>query len=421
MRGSAPADGALLFLRIPYRTNQFETDRASCRMTPSFAPAVDLPEPSAPRLGTPPTAPRLEFFEPGTNELRRVTIEHSPFKIGRCETSDLRIDSAQVSREHAQIYRRGTIWAIRDLGSTNGTQVNGKSVRESFLSDGDILGIAEAEVTFVASAATPFQRMATQPIQRRDSTKPPALLPAEIALIRAGTEATLWQTVPLELVTIVSLVSGSVEACLGQSTEPTSSRDPETQSLANHPASRYYRELIRRRTLEAAREEGTAGRVFVAADAADFESPRHFVSSLLSLRDGLPADREFGAAISLHGHLDPAALVDVCRELRQAGLLLALVGFQGSSGQVSELESVAPDYLVLSDTMLKGVTAGSQPLRRLQQVLAACQQFGIAAVLPNFSCQRTLGQCRQLGYELTIQGSAHGESADRPEMVALAG
>jgi hypothetical protein len=97
-----------------------------------------------------------------------------------------------------------------------------------------------------------------------------------------------------------------------------------------------------------------------------------------------------------------------------------LVGFQGSSGQVSELESVAPDYLLLSDAMLKGVTAGSQPLRRLQQVLAACQQFGIAAVLPNFACQRTIGQCRQLGYELTIHGWTRREFADRPEMVALA-
>jgi hypothetical protein len=390
-------------------------------MIPSFAPAANLPEPSVPRMGTPPTAPRLEFFEVGTKELRRVTIDRSPFKIGRCETSDLRIDSAQVSREHAQIYRRGTIWAIRDLGSTNGTQVNGKPVRESFLSDGDILGIAEAELTFVASAATPFQRMATQPIQRHEAAKPPALLPAEISLMRARTEATLWQAIPFELVTIVSLVSGSVEACLGQSTDHINSLDPESHPLASHAAGRYYRELLRRRTLEAAREQDTAGRVLVAADATDLESPRNFMSSLFASRDALPADRELGVAVSLLGNLDPAALVDVCRELRQAELLLALVGFQGSSGQVSELESVAPDYLLLSDTMLKGVTAGSQPLRRLQQVLAACQQFGIAAVLPNFGCQRTIGQCRQLGYELTIHGSARGESADRPEMVALAG
>src|ERR1700694_2162851 len=175
----------------------------------------------------PPSAPRLEFFQEGSNELRRVTIEHSPFRIGRGETSDLQIDSVQVSREHAQIYQRGNIWAIRDLGSTNGTQVNGKPVRESFLSDGDILTIAETEVTFVASSVTPFQRMATQPIQPRESSKPPALLPSEIAIMRALTEATLWQAISLQLATVVSLGNGEVEACFAQLAETTRFAHPE--------------------------------------------------------------------------------------------------------------------------------------------------------------------------------------------------
>ena len=129
----------------------------------------------------PSSAPRLEFFQQGSDELQSVLIEHTPFKIGRCETSDLRIDSVEVSREHAQIFRRGSIWIIRDLGSTNGTKVNGKPIRESFLSDGDLLAIAETEVSFVAASVTPIQRMATQPIQPRESSKPMALMPPEIA------------------------------------------------------------------------------------------------------------------------------------------------------------------------------------------------------------------------------------------------
>ncbi len=132
----------------------------------------------------PTSAPRLEFFQQGSDELQSVLIERTPFKIGRCETSDLRIDSVEVSREHAQIFRRGSIWIIRDLGSTNGTKVNGKPIRESFLSDGDLLAIAETEVSFVAASVTPIQRMATQPIQPRESSKPMALMPPEIAHLR---------------------------------------------------------------------------------------------------------------------------------------------------------------------------------------------------------------------------------------------
>jgi pSer/pThr/pTyr-binding forkhead associated (FHA) protein len=377
--------------------------------------------PPIPLASNPPSAPRLEFFPNGSDELHRVTIEDSPFRIGRCETSHLRIDSVQVSREHAQIYQRGSIWIIRDLGSTNGTQVNGKLVRESFLSDGDIVTIAETEVTFVASSVTPFQRMATQPIQPRESAKPPALLPSEIAVMRALTEATLWQVIPLQLATIISLESGEREACFAQLADATDRTDPELQFNANHAVSKRYRELSRRRAIEMAEAQITANRIFLTADLADFESPQQLFSDLEQLRDRVPLDSELGVTISLPRTLDPTALDDVCREVRKAELLLEFVNFQGSSGQVLELESRAPDYLVLSDTMMKGVTASSQPLRRLELVLTTCQQLGIKAVLPECGCQRTIAQCRQLGYEFAVQTLTPGEAADHRNMVAVAG
>jgi pSer/pThr/pTyr-binding forkhead associated (FHA) protein len=384
----------------------------------SFLNVIGLTVLLSPLSSSPPSAPRLEFFQNGSNELHRVTIEHSPFSIGRCETSDLRIDSAEVSREHAQIYRRGNIWTIRDLGSTNGTQVNGKPVRESFLSDGDILAIAETEVTFVASSVTPFQRMATQPIQPRESAKPPALLPSEIAHMRALTEATLWQAIPLQLSTAVSLGDGEAEACFANFTDTTSHTDPEFN--ASHGVGRHYRALSRRLAIEMAQAQSTQNRIFLAADVAEFEFPQRLFSDLEQQRDLIPLDCELGVAISLPRVHDATVLDDICREVRKAELLLGLVGFQGSSGQVLELSSSAPDYLVLSDTMLKGVTASSQPLRRLELVLTSCQQLGITAILPHCSCQKTVAQCQQLGYEFAIHTMTPNEKPDRRNVVALA-
>ena len=106
--------------------------------------------------------------------------------------------------------------------------------------------------------------------------------------------------------------------------------------------------------------------------------------------------------------------------MRDFGLLLAFVEFQGSSGQVSDLAPHAPDYLMLSDTMLKSVTASSQPLRRLEQVLATCRQLGIKAVLPPCDCQRTIGSLPDLGYEYAVQTTPN-ETADRRNAVAIAG
>ena len=105
-----------------------------------------------------------------------MTIERLPFRIGRAETADLRVDSVEVSREHAEIIERNDMWLVRDLGSTNGTLVNGKLIKETLLSDGDILKVAETELTFVASVAAQFQRMVTQPIQSKKDLPAPSTL-----------------------------------------------------------------------------------------------------------------------------------------------------------------------------------------------------------------------------------------------------
>lgn len=363
-----------------------------------------------------PTAPRLEFVQGATGELHRVTIEQTPFKIGRGETCDLRIDSAQVSREHAQIYQRGGIWSIRDLGSTNGTQVNGKPVRESFLSDGDILLIAETEVTFVVSSVTPFQRMATQPIKARPSAKLPALLPAEISQMRALTEAILWQAIPLESEVAVSLHSGQTEACFARTTQ---SPQYGEELLRSHAAATYYRELVRRLSLEMAEVGASASPLFVPAEIADFESPEGFLASLGELRDVAGPNCDVGISISLPEVEDTGALDHACREIHNANTKLALINFQGSSSQVLELASCCPNYLVLCGKLLKGLGPTSPAMRRLELVLTTCQQLGIKAVLPHCEDENIIAECEKLGYEFAIETRSAAPKLDHHDPVCL--
>ena len=51
--------------------------------------------------------PSLEYYSDGSNEVRRVTIEKNPFKIGRADSTDLRIESAEVSRERRRTASAG--------------------------------------------------------------------------------------------------------------------------------------------------------------------------------------------------------------------------------------------------------------------------------------------------------------------------
>jgi pSer/pThr/pTyr-binding forkhead associated (FHA) protein len=64
----------------------------------------------------------------GKPEGKVIPLAGPTFKIGRGETCHLRPNSEQVSREHAEFTLRGETISVRDLGSRNGTLVNGKAL-----------------------------------------------------------------------------------------------------------------------------------------------------------------------------------------------------------------------------------------------------------------------------------------------------
>jgi hypothetical protein len=86
----------------------------------------------------------------------RWVMDKDDFVIGRDPTCDLSIQDRQVSRYHARICRVDNGFVIKDLGSKNGTHVNGMEINEEqLLQDGDEVQIALAlKVIFVGSEAT---------------------------------------------------------------------------------------------------------------------------------------------------------------------------------------------------------------------------------------------------------------------------
>lgn len=84
-----------------------------------------------------------------TND-RYVLDEHTVV-VGRSPECDISIVDSNVSRRHAEIQPRGDGFVVVDLGSTNGTRVNGVRVSERELQDGDELTFGNTRMLFQAS------------------------------------------------------------------------------------------------------------------------------------------------------------------------------------------------------------------------------------------------------------------------------
>lgn len=343
--------------------------------------------------------PCLEFFSDGSGEARRVTIEDCPFRIGRAEAADLRVESVEVSREHAEIIERNGVWLVRDLGSTNGTQVNGKSIKETMLADGDILKVAETELTFIASAASQFQRMVTQPIQSRKLAPAPYALPPEIAAMRVITEATLCQVIPTQLFAATSLRHGITEAYFSPA---TTSAKQQPMFDQQHAVGERYRELGRRRALELAVGQAEARRLFLAVGAADIDAPHRLFTNLKQLQGLLPSGWELGITISLPNDLDVMRIAEVYCNAQEHEIRVAFDEFQGNGAQVLHLKSWLPDYLLLASSMTKDLTSTRQPLRRLESLLEACTELAIKPVLPRNDSSHAVALCEEIGFDLVL-------------------
>jgi predicted component of type VI protein secretion system len=88
---------------------------------------------------------------------RIIVWDSQDVTVGRAAENDISIDDAALSRRHAEFYRSSGAWAVKDLGTSNGTTVNGDTIRERVLQNKDVVRFGEIEISFVQSPKNPAQ------------------------------------------------------------------------------------------------------------------------------------------------------------------------------------------------------------------------------------------------------------------------
>jgi len=82
-------------------------------------------------------------------------LEERTMTIGRDPESDIPLDvDSPASRHHATVYKTGNAWHVKDLGSLNGTELNGSRIEDHPLKNGDTITIGTAVFVFDDSGGT---------------------------------------------------------------------------------------------------------------------------------------------------------------------------------------------------------------------------------------------------------------------------
>lgn len=120
--------------------------------------------------------------------LKEFTLTKERTTIGRKPHNDIQIDNLAVSGEHAVIVTILNDSFLEDLGSTNGTLVNGQQIKKHFLQNNDVVELGKYKLKYISEApaqvkAADFEKTM---VLRPGALRPQAPAPAASAMAAAA-------------------------------------------------------------------------------------------------------------------------------------------------------------------------------------------------------------------------------------------
>jgi pSer/pThr/pTyr-binding forkhead associated (FHA) protein len=148
--------------------------------------------------------------------LKEIPLAKERTTIGRKPHNDIQIDNLAVSGEHAVIVTILNDSFLEDLGSTNGTVVNGNAIKKHFLQNNDIIELGKYKLKFVGEAAPAASG------EKADFEKTMVLRPS--AMKAAADQARSMASAP------------GAQAAVAQRSIPAADREPSAPPAAPAPA-----------------------------------------------------------------------------------------------------------------------------------------------------------------------------------------
>src|SRR6185437_3555338 len=93
------------------------------------------------------------FVIQGDDQGKRFELKSKPMALGRDQSNPIRLHDTEVSRRHAELRPVDDTYRIVDLGSANGTYVNGQAIDQAPLRSGDRLQLGQTVMLYNAGSS----------------------------------------------------------------------------------------------------------------------------------------------------------------------------------------------------------------------------------------------------------------------------
>jgi EAL domain-containing protein (putative c-di-GMP-specific phosphodiesterase class I) len=299
----------------------------------------------------------LERFVEGGRQLRRRALEPLPFRVGRLPELSLSLASDSVSKEHAELFLRGATLHVRDLGSRNGTFVNGELVTESPLQDGDIVHFAQVEFRVGRQEIDDGAEKGLDPPTASFSISDKDLPRHFVEGARELPELLEQRLVTSVFQPIVSLPAINVVGyeALGRGRHPRLPTAPlELFEVAKGVgAEAELSQVFRQTALDLVTSRAQLPAVFLNVHAAELDKPR-LVLDAIEARRRAPHLR---LTLEIHERAlaDLESVDTLCTQLRRSRIGIAYDDFGAGQARLLELAEVPPTYLKFDMSFIRGI------------------------------------------------------------------
>lgn len=329
---------------------------------------------------------------------QRIPVQGQPFTVGRHSSNTLTISNGTVSGNHAEILLAGNDVLIRDCGSTNGTLLNGRRIKEvEVLKDGDILHFGN--VMFTVQKDTPVNQAAT--VMLDFASEAIAQVQFDKLMSRPGIEPYFQPIVELNGLKRIGYEVLSRSQFIGLET-PAKMFKVAAQRTSEAALSRVCR-------LEGMRVSSNLDsqmKFYLNTHPAEL-CDDDLITSLKDLRERHPQ-----AEIVLEVHESAVTSVDYLRTLRAAlrdlQMGLAYDDFGAGQARLTELIEVPPDVLKFDIALVRGLSTATSAARgTIAGLVRIVKDLDVVPLAEGIETQEEAEICLELGFDLA-QGFLFG-------------